>query len=124
MEDRAPDLRGVSVLIVEDEAYVALYLADAVECAGGIVLGPVATVKEALELLSSRPVAAAILDVDLPDGHIGPVLDVLSARSTTIVVHTAVGLPPEIAARHPDVPVFKKPTQPSVFTMLIAEACR
>jgi ActR/RegA family two-component response regulator len=122
MEDTSPDLSGVSVLIVEDETYVALDLAAAVECAGGLVLGPVATVREALELARQLPVAAAIVDVELPDGHIGPVLDVLLATRTTVVVHSAVGLPSEIAALHPQVPVFMKPTQPSVIIMLIAMA--
>jgi hypothetical protein len=91
---------------------------------GGVVLGPVATVREALELADRLPVAAAIVDVDLPDGHIGPVLDVLSARRATVVVHTAVGLPPEVAARHPDVAVLTKPTQASEIAMVIAKAFR
>jgi hypothetical protein len=73
-------------------------------------------------LAGSLPVAAAILDVDLPEGHIGPVLDVLSAMRTTVVVHTAVGLRSEVAARHPDVPVLPKPTQPSEIAMVIAKA--
>jgi hypothetical protein len=33
-------------------------------------------------------------------------------RSTSIVVHTGVGLPDEIRQARPDIPVFSKPTPP------------
>jgi DNA-binding NtrC family response regulator len=122
MEDLSSDLNGISVLIVEDEAYIALDLAAGIEQAGGCVVGPVATVREALAIVASRQVEAAILDVNLPDGQVGPVLGLLSARGTTVVLHTGVGLPPDIATLHPELPVFKKPTRPSVLTEYIAKA--
>jgi two-component system, response regulator PdtaR len=54
------------VLIVEDELLIALDLQDAVEAAHARVVGPAATVREALDLLRHEPVNAAILDVNLP----------------------------------------------------------
>lgn len=99
------------VLIVEDEPFIALDLAIGVEDAGGVPVGPASTVAEALELIAETPPAAAIVDVDLPDGNIGPVLERLRP-AVPVVVHTGVGLPADLKDRHPEVPVFSKPTRP------------
>ena len=44
-------LAGLKVLIVEDEPFIALDLAFAVEEAGGIPLGPAPSVAQALKLI-------------------------------------------------------------------------
>ncbi len=106
LPDRTP------ILIAEDEPFVALDLAATVQDAGGLVIGPAATVAEALALLDTQPVAAAILDVNLSDGDIGPVAERLIARGVPILFHTAVGLSDELRARFPNVVVFQKPSSP------------
>jgi DNA-binding response OmpR family regulator len=53
------------IFIAEDEPYIALDLALAVEDADGLVVGPAASVEEALALLAAGPVDRAILDVNL-----------------------------------------------------------
>lgn len=35
-------------------------------------------------------------------------------RGVPVVVHTGVGLPTDVRARHPGVPVYSKPTAPSI----------
>lgn len=55
------------VLVVEDEAILALQLADILDDADFEVLGPVASVKAALDLLSREHCDAALLDINL--GH-------------------------------------------------------
>jgi DNA-binding response OmpR family regulator len=97
------------ILIVEDEPFVALDLALAVETAGGVAVGPAGSVREALALLASRPVTAAILDVNLSDGDVLPVLQVLMERGVPVIVQTGVAAPPELRARYPDVTVLAKP---------------
>lgn len=113
-------LDQVRVLIVEDEPFIALDLVCAVEDAEGVPVGPAATVRQALDLVAADGIRAAILDVNLPDGHIGPVLEVLRMEGVAVVVHTGVGLPPEVKARFPDVPVYTKPTPSSVLTRRLA----
>jgi DNA-binding NtrC family response regulator len=110
--DRLDDTR---VLIVEDEPFIAWDLAQAVESAGGVVIGPAATVAHALALIQASVLEAAILDVHLPDGHIGPVLESLR-RHVAVVIHSGVGLPHEVAERFPHVPVYFKPTPSEVLT--------
>lgn len=102
---------GHQILVVEDEAIIAMDLLLAVEDWGGVGLGPAATVSEALALLNqAKNCDGAILDVNLPDGDIGRVLDELELRKAAVVVHTGFALPPEVRLRHPNVDVFQKPT--------------
>jgi DNA-binding response OmpR family regulator len=105
-------LGHVPILIVDDEPFIALALAANVQDAGGSIVGPAATVKEALALLDVQPLAAAILDVNLSDGDIGPVAELLIARGVPIFFHTAVGLSDELGARFPNVVVHLKPLSP------------
>ncbi|TPK51648.1 MULTISPECIES: response regulator [unclassified Mesorhizobium] len=58
-------LGGIRVLIVEDEYFLADDLRKALVTQGAIVLGPVATVEPAIELLNSGQCDFAILDINL-----------------------------------------------------------
>ena len=112
-----PLKRGVAmnkfhVLIVEDDVFIALGLAAAVEDAGGVVIGPVDTVEEALRVLDNAEVHKAILDAQLADRDVTPVAVKLLERVIPFVVHTGTGLPAELAQMHPDVPLIMKPTPP------------
>jgi DNA-binding NtrC family response regulator len=102
-------LKQARVLVVEDEPFIALTLAFAIEDAGGVVVGPAGSVKEALALLQSRPVSAAILDVNLADGDVSPVLEILVELGTPLIVQTSVGLPEGVPPRVPPIVVRIKP---------------
>src|SRR4051812_24200791 len=110
-------LSRCNILIVEDQAIIALDLESAVEDANGKVIGPASTVREALKLLHTNEVDAAILDANLPDGDVTPVAEELIARGIPIIINTGVALPFKLRG-HSDLPVFKKPTAP---TCLIRE---
>ena len=113
-------LDGRCVLIVEDEPFIAFDLADAIERAGGIVIGPAMTVREALALIANGGVEAAILDVNLPDGDVGPVIAALADEGILLLVHTGAGLTPDLRAQYPSLRVFAKPTPPPVLANVIA----
>jgi DNA-binding NtrC family response regulator len=102
-------LNQAHVLVVEDEPFIALALALAIKDAGGVVVGPAGSVKEALALLQSTPVSAAILDVNLADGDISPVLEILVELGTPLIVQTGVGLPEGFPPRIPPIVVRIKP---------------
>ena len=102
-------LNQLSVLVAEDEPFIALDLALAVEDAGGEVIGPVASVKEALALLADTAVGAAILDVNLLDGDCSAVVEVLADLDVPVILQTGVGLPLGLAARFPGLVVQIKP---------------
>jgi DNA-binding NtrC family response regulator len=111
-------LNRSSVLVAEDEPFIALDLAFAIKDAGGEVIGPASSVKEALALLDVHPVVAAILDVNLVDGDISTVVEYLMERSVPLILQSGVGLPPTLVARFPDLVVRIKPT---VAARLVAE---
>ena len=114
-------LNGALVLVGEDEPFIALDVALAIEDAGGTVLGPAASVREALELIKDRTVSAAILDVSLIDGDISPVAEALIARGVPILLQSGVGLPPALAARFPDLAFRLKPYPASRLVSQLAD---
>ncbi|MEO7383472.1 MAG: response regulator [Novosphingobium sp.] len=117
-------LNKAAILIAEDEAYIALALQWAVEDAGGIVIGPAATVGQALAQLDKHSADAAILDVNLGDGDITQLVEKLLALGAPIIFQTGVGLPPKMAARFPGLPVHIKPCVPEFLVEQIGEMLR
>lgn len=108
-------LSGRRILVVEDEALVAMLVEDALLDAGATVLGPVASVQEALVLLETETPDVAVLDLNLAGEVSTPVADVLAARGIPFVVATgygADGLPPG----HANAPVLAKPYDPDDLT--------
>ncbi len=59
------------ILVAEDEALIAMMLTSSLEDAGHEVLGPAATLTEALALSEAAPPHLALLDIDLRDGSSG-----------------------------------------------------
>ena len=110
-------LKHALILVADDEPFIALDVALAVEDAGGMVAGPAASVKEALALLETLPVVGAILDVNLADGDISPVAERLIAAGIPIIIQTGIGLPPKLAARFPDLTVQIKPCAAATLVM-------
>lgn len=74
-------LRGRRILVVEDDYMQAGDLNRHLESLGAEVLGPAATVAEALAFFGEAPMPdAAILDIQLEDETVFPVADALYAR--------------------------------------------
>ena len=102
-------LKGLSILVVEDEALIGMNLVMAIEALDGLAIGPVPTVEEALILLQTEQIAAAILDANLLDRDVTPIATILTENAVPFVIHTGTGLPAELAERYPDLPVVRKP---------------
>ena len=83
-------LNKALVLIAEDEPFIALDLALAIEDVGGTVVGPAATVQEALALIDGQTVAAAILDVNLGAHDISPVAEILLTLNVPVILNNNV----------------------------------
>lgn len=109
-----------SILLVEDDAFIALDMVDQLEKAGYRVLGPAATAADGLALLASAAPQAAVLDVRLADETSEPVAMELSRRQIPFVV--ASGYSPE---QHP--PAYRGRThfpKPVNVTALLRELSR
>jgi len=86
-------ITGLNVLVVEDELTRAWAIAEALNRVGASVIGPVASVSDALEQLTRQDIHAAVLDANLLDRDITPVAKILVARKTPLVLYAAAGIP-------------------------------
>ena len=107
-------LAGCRVLVVEDEVLVAATISELLTEAEGVPVGPATTVREARQLIREGTILdAALLDVNLSDGPVTPVLEALSARGIPTVVYTGGVVPEGIRQRHPDLVALSKPVLPA-----------
>ena len=106
-------LLGRRVLIVEDQALLALEMQFAFEDEGAEVLGPALTLEAARAVaLADEPIDAAVLDVDLIGHEVYPVAALLQKRGVPLLFHTGHGTVAELHALFPDAVTCIKPTLP------------
>ncbi|WP_372353426.1 response regulator [Rhizobium sp. BT-226] len=101
---------GKRVLIVEDEYFLADETRRKLEKAGATVIGPVAGVTAALDLVENEEIDAAILDVHLEGDFVFPVADELERRDIPFVFATAFD-PSVIPTRFTGFALCEKPTE-------------
>ena len=105
-------LGGRRVLVVEDEALIALELEDIITSHEGLTVGPVRTNREALALIATEAIDLAILDLNIADGEVTPTAEKLMERGIPILVCTGGILPRTLRLLCPDVPLHRKPMSP------------
>jgi CheY-like chemotaxis protein len=108
------------VLVVEDAVLLALELEAALNDAGAHVLGPAASVEEALAMLD-LDFDVALLDADLNGHSAAPVAKALSALGRPFIVATGYrdgGGMPEL----PNVPVIRKPYNVHQIALALSQA--
>jgi CheY-like chemotaxis protein len=79
---------GRRVLLVEDEMLVAWLLEQMLTDLGCAVVGPAASVNQALAMIDAEAIDAAVLDVNLNGKMSYPIADALAARGVPIVFST------------------------------------
>jgi CheY-like chemotaxis protein len=84
-------LKGLRVLIVEDEAPIALQVEDMLVESECDVVGPASRVGQALKLIADEPVDAAVLDLNIAGDLVYPVADALEKRGLPYIFATGYG---------------------------------
>jgi len=102
------DLRAHRIMVVEDEALIAMVLVDHLQEIGLSAVGPFSRVADALKV--DEELDAAILDVNLGGESVYPVADMLHARGIPFVFMTGYGSA-SIDPRFATVPVLRKPIE-------------
>jgi DNA-binding response OmpR family regulator len=116
-------LEGRKILIVEDEAPIALNLASAVQQAGGIVIGPVATVAAAHAAMADNRLDGALLDIRLRNETSFPLADVLAVLGIPFVFVS--GLSSALMPyTHRERPLFDKPYESGEVIATLARLIR
>jgi CheY-like chemotaxis protein len=101
-------IAGNSVLLVEDEAIVAMMMADALADLGFRVVGPCNSVDEALAVKAANHIDAAILDVNLRGALVYPLAESLVEEGIPLAFVTGYGAE-SIDSRFSHVPLLQKP---------------
>jgi CheY-like chemotaxis protein len=79
---------GRRALLVEDEVIVAWLLEDMLSELGCAVVGPAASVRQALAMIDAEDIDVAVLDVNLNGETSYPIADALVARSVPFLFST------------------------------------
>ena len=105
------------ILVVEDEFLIAWALQDNLKLCGAHVIGPAASVEDALGLLEHERIDGAILDVSLGRDKVYPVAAALTARNIPFVFATGYSDLPLIwqHVRRFEKPVNVAPTALALF---------
>ncbi len=110
------------VLLVEDEALVAMLLETILEDMGCVPVGPAGTVEEGLAMVADpAPLDAALLDVNVAGRQVFPIAEALRARGVPFVFSTGYGesgLPDEWRGH----PTVQKPFTESAIRAALMQA--
>jgi PAS domain S-box-containing protein len=110
----APDPRiaisGNRVMIVEDEALVAMLLTESLTTLGCSVVGPFSRCSDAIAAVEANGIDAAILDVNLDGEMVYPLADLLIERGVPFIFVTGYGAE-SIDHRFTHIHVIQKPVE-------------
>lgn len=111
------------ILVVEDDALIAIETGQILAEAGFQVVGPAKSVAKALELIKHTGCDAAILDINLGSETSERVARELNARGTPFVTQSGYS-----KGQHPalfqGVPAFAKPVRPEPLLASLRQAIR
>lgn len=102
-------LQDKAILIIEDNILFALDFANVVEDCGGRAIGPVTNADEALRLLETEDITAAVLDCQIADDDVTQIVMCLAERGIPVLITTITAPPPVIAELLPNAPVLRAP---------------
>lgn len=109
-----------SVLVLEDEAIVAMDIAAELEEAGWRVIGPAGTIAEADRLIEAELPDVAVLDVNLAGSRSFDLAARLRDRGCPVMFLTGYA-EGAIPAHLSDIPVFSKPVDAVLLKRQLAE---
>jgi len=101
---------GNRIMVVEDEALVAMIVSDALVDLGYSVVGPFSRAADAVAAIRNEEVDAAILDINLGGELVYPLAQQLTDHKVPFMFITGYGTE-SIDGRFADVPVLQKPIE-------------
>jgi CheY-like chemotaxis protein len=107
------------ILLVEDEFLVAEEMREEVGDLGHDVIGPIASIEEAVEAIRAHPdIAGALVDINLNGVWAYPVADELMERKIPFAFTTGYD-DAAIAAEYRDVPRINKPVPAAMLRKML-----
>ena len=114
-------LSGRRILVVEDEALVAMMLEDELQSLGLSIVANCGSVSDAVKAIEDKSPDAAILDVNLGGEFVYPVADRLLERGIPFVFVTGYGRE-SVDSRYQFVHILEKPVGRQVLENVFAQA--
>jgi CheY-like chemotaxis protein len=108
------------VLVVEDEALVGIMIQECLTELGFQIVGPVCTASDALAAAKDGDFDAAILDINLGDGMVYQVAEILARRHVPFVFVTGYDAD-SVDSRFRGIPVLQKPVEREMLQRLFAQ---
>ncbi|MGF9763643.1 response regulator [Microvirga sp. 0TCS3.31] len=108
------------VLVLEDEALIALNVQDELQDAGYEVAGPFSTCSAALEWLQTTTPDMAILDTTLKDGPCREIALELSRREVPFLIYSGYQEDRQLLSEFDHITWIEKPVPPEV----LVQACQ
>jgi DNA-binding response OmpR family regulator len=105
-------LKGLSILVVEDEPVIAVDTACTIVQAGGTVVGPAYSLDQAFETIADAELDGALLDINLRNEKVFSLADALADRGVPVVFVTGE-IWPVIPERHAGCLIVGKPINQS-----------
>jgi DNA-binding NtrC family response regulator len=102
-------LAGKSVLIIEDEALIALNIESCLQDAGAavVIANSMALAQRALD--EGIPFDVAVVDLHLADGNASPLIQILSERGISVVITTGYEVDRKQPALGRAIAILQKP---------------
>lgn len=112
---------GLRVLVVEDQALIAMEAQDGLERAGIAVVGPHGRLDRGLRAARTETLDAALIDVDLDGERSWPIADVLTERGVPFAFTTGFQAQIVFPERFLAAPVLSKPYPDDALVRLVGE---
>lgn len=113
-------LENKRILILEDDPLLALDLEDFFTELGAKVIGPVSSVEQALQAVSSG-IDGAVLDLNLRGVYSYPVIEILAKAGKPLVVCSGYAELPDTRTELTDIVLLPKPCDLRVLQARLAE---
>jgi PAS domain S-box-containing protein len=108
------------VLVVEDEALVGIMIQECMAELGFQIVGPICTASDALAAAEDGEFDAAILDINLGDGMVYQVAEILARRHVPFVFVTGYDAD-SVDSRFREIPVLQKPVEREMLQRVFAK---
>jgi len=117
----AARLHGLRILLVEDEAMVAMLVECMLGDLGCQIVEWAASIPAALNAIDTHEIDGALLDVNLGGMMVFPVAERLLAKRVPFVFASGYGLTVEIGMRFSGTAVLRKPFDSSQLAQVLAD---
>jgi PAS domain S-box-containing protein len=112
---------GLRVLVLEDEALIAMQIEEALAASACHVVGPATRIGEAFDLLYAQPVDAALLDVNVAGERSFAIADILTAKRIPFAFVTGFDAASTLPEHLRSAPVVSKPFETAQLEAAIAK---